>query len=274
MRRVDRAAADDHLAPGAGGDRRAVAQIFHADRPFALEEDAGSQCVGLHADVRTLHGGPEEGARGGHAAAALGRNLIDADAVLACAVEVLVEGEAGFAASFQIVFRERMNLARAVGDVDRPAASAPLVLTGLVVLDRLEHWQQIVIAPAGVAGCAPIVEILRMPAHPDQGIDGARTAEQFSARPVVGIAGKAGIGLGPVVPVHRRIEEGLAVAERHLDEEAPVGAARLKYKDGESPAGRKPFGDSRSGRTGADHNEIIGLHVFCKVLPSTVRSRS
>ena len=55
--------------------------------------------------------GAEEGAGGGHAAAALGRNLIDADTVLACAVKVLVEGEAGFCSGFQIVLRERMKVA-------------------------------------------------------------------------------------------------------------------------------------------------------------------
>ena len=81
-----------------------------------------------------------------------------------------------------------------------------------------------------------------------------------AARPVVGIAGQARVGLGLVVPVDRRIEEGLAVAERHLHEEAAIGAARLQHQHGEAAVRRQALGDDRAGGAGADDNEIISLH--------------
>jgi len=149
---------------------------------------------------------------------------------------------------------------RAIGDVQGAADAAPLVGAGSVVLQRLEGGQEVVIAPAWIAGDGPGVEILARPPDIDHGVDRARTAEQLAARPVVGIAGKARIRLGLVVPVDGRIEEGLAVAERHLDIETTIGSAGLQYQHGETARGREPFRDDRSGRAGADDDEIINLH--------------
>ena len=120
-----------------------------------------------------------------------------------------------------------MNSARAVGDMQRPTRAAPFVRTGLVVLDRLEHGEQISKAPSGVPGLCPRVEISRMAANPYHRVDRTRAAEELAARPVIGITGKTGVGLCPVIPVYGRVEEGLSVTERHLNVEAPVAAAGL-----------------------------------------------
>jgi hypothetical protein len=164
-----------------------------------------------------------------------------------------------------------VDIARAIRDVHRPAAPAPVIRACLVVLDRLEQRQQIVEAPAGISGIAPFVEVFALTPHPDHRVDRARPAEQLAARPVVSVAGQPRVGLGPVVPVHLWIVKGLAVAERHLNEEAPVGSAGFQHKHGKAPACRKAFGQGRAGRSGADDNEIIGLHWL---LPPTVRFRS
>ncbi len=152
------------------------------------------------------------------------------------------------------------DLAAHVRDMNGAAMSAPRAFAGLVVLYLPEHRQEVVIAPAGIACLAPLVEILARAAHPDHGVDRARSAEQLSARPMVGIAGEAGIGLRLEIPVHGGIEEGLAVAERHLDEEAAVVPAGLQHQHGIAAARRKALGQHRSGGTRADDDEVVCLH--------------
>ena len=200
----------------------------------------------------------------------LGGDLIDADAVLGGAVEVGVEGQPGLAAGLQIAAGERVDGRRAIGHVERPAGAAPAIGARLVVLDRLEDRQQIVIAPARVAGVAPLVEVGGVAAHPDHGVDGGGAAEQLAARPVVGIAGEPRVGFGLVVPVDGRVEEGLAIAERHLDEEAAVGAARLQHQHRVAAVRRQALGDDAAGRAGADDDEVEALHQIGRArLPAT-----
>ena len=153
-----------------------------------------------------------------------------------------------------------MHRGRAVGDAQRPAGAAPGVATGLVVLDRLECRQHVGKCPAPVSGGRPAVIVLALSAHPHHRVDGARAAEQLAARPVIGVAGEAGIRFGAVVPVHARIEEGLAVAERHLHEEAPVAAARLEDQHRITAAGRKALRHDRTGGPRPDDDEIESLH--------------
>ena len=96
----------------------------------------------LDADVVALHRRAQEGARGRHAAAALGGDLVDADAFLGRAVEVLVERQPGLLAGRQEALGQRMDVRAIVGDMDRAAPGAPVGRAGLVVLDRLEDGQQ------------------------------------------------------------------------------------------------------------------------------------
>ena len=138
LRRVDRAGAEDDFAAGAGGLRAAVAEIFDADGAIAFEDDFGRQRIRLDADVLPLHGRAQEGAGGRHAAAVLGRDLVDADAFLGGAVEIRIEGQPGLLPGLEIARGHRMDGARAVGDMERSADAAPIVGAGLVVLDRLE----------------------------------------------------------------------------------------------------------------------------------------
>ncbi len=57
-----------------------------------------------------LHRRAQEGARGRHAAAVLGVDLVDADAFLALAVEVRVERQAGLLAGLEIALGQRVHL--------------------------------------------------------------------------------------------------------------------------------------------------------------------
>ena len=260
LRRVDRAARQDQLAAGARRHRAAVLQILDADGTLPFEQDFRRQRVRLDADIGALHRGPQEGARRRHAAPVPGVQLVDADAFLRGAVEILIHRQPGFGRRLHELFGQRMHASAIVGHVHRPAAPAIGVGAGLVVFDRLEIGQQVGKAPARIAEVAPAIIVGRMAPDPHHGIDRARAAEQLAARPVVGIAGKPRIRLGLVVPVHRGIEEGLAVAERHLHEEAQVAAAGLQHQHRMAAARRQPLGHDRACRAGTDDDEIIGLH--------------
>ena len=251
---------EDHLAAGARDHRLAVPDIFDTDRAAAFEQHFRGQRVHLDADVWPLHGRAQEGTCRRHAAAALGVDLVDAGTLLRGAVEILVERQPGFGRRLEELPCQRVDATAIVGDMQRSAAPAKIVGAGLVVFNRLEIGQQVGKAPARIAEVAPAVIVVRVPPDPHHGVDRARTAEQLAARPVVGIAGEPGVGLGPVVPVDGRIEEGLAVAERHLHEEAKVAAAGLQHQHGMASARRQPLGNDRTGRAGADDDEIVSLH--------------
>ena len=260
LRRADRAGRQDHLAARPRRPPRAAAQIFDADGAAALEQDAGGVRAGLDGQIGAFHRRAQEGAGGRHAAAVLRGDLVDADAFLRRAVEVGIEGQAGRPSRLQVEPGEGVHMGGHVADMDRAAPAAPVVGAGLVVLDRLEEGQQIVIAPAGIAGRRPGIVVGALAADPHHRVDRGGAAEQLAARPVVGIAGQPRVRLGAKVPVHLRVEEGLAVAERHLHEEAPVGAAGLEQQHGETAARGQPLGQHAAGGARTHHDEIEVPH--------------
>ena len=69
-----------------------------------------------------------------------------------------------------------------VGHAERPAGAVEVVGAALVVLGLAEVGQHIIVAPAGVAELAPMVEVLGLAADVDQSVDRARSAERFAAR--------------------------------------------------------------------------------------------
>src|SRR5690606_2164947 len=88
LRRVDRAAAEDHLAPGPVVERAAAFPAGHAGRAPAVEGDALDHGAGAHGEVRARPGGVEVSDRGGAARAVALGDLVQADAELRGAVEV------------------------------------------------------------------------------------------------------------------------------------------------------------------------------------------
>ena len=96
LRRVEGAAAEDHLALGAQLLRLAELARLDPDRAGALEEHPVDVHEGHHGQVRPLHRRVQvgDGGAGAHPVA-LG-HLVHADPVLLGAVEVLVAGQPGF----------------------------------------------------------------------------------------------------------------------------------------------------------------------------------
>jgi hypothetical protein len=125
---------------------------------------------------------------------------------------------------------------------------------------RAKGRTHLVGAPAGIAGIAPIVEVAPVAAHPDHGVDRGGAAQHPAARPVIDISGQPRIGFGAVHPVDLRIEEGLAVAQRHLHEKAPVVTTSLKHQDLVAAGRRQALGHDATGRTGADDDEVRIVH--------------
>ena len=222
----------------------------------AFQKNTGRLRPSEEGHVRALEGWPQEGFCGRHAPAVLGRDLVDPDTLLRAAVEIGVEREAGLAGRLDETTRQRMQAGRYVADMHGAARAAPEVRTRLVVLERLEDWQHVLVGPAGVALRRPSVEIAWVPADPDHGVDRTRPAEQLAARPEIDLAGKRRIGFCTVVPVDRTVVEGAAVAERHLHEQPSIGAASLDDGDGETAVRRQSVGQDAACRAGPDDDEV------------------
>ena len=236
LRRVVGAAAHDHLALGAPLEQLARALGDHAGRAGAVEGDLEDVRVGLDRQVRPLGDRVQVGHRGARAAAVALGDLVPAEAVLLAVVEVVVGGQAHRLGGLE----ERLahDAARAgLADRQRPAGAVELARAALVVLGALEVGQQVVPAPAGAAGVAPLVVVERVAADVDHRVERRRAAEHAPARQVDAAVVGARLPAGHVVPVVLGAEER---AERggDVDEVGRVGRARPR------PAARCTSGSS------------------------------
>ena len=143
----------------------------------------------------------------------------------------------------------------AVGDPER-AVAARAAVAGDPALERAEHRLDVGPAPAGIAGIAPVVEIAGQPARIDHRVDRTRAAEHLAARHVDDAVAEAGVGEGLEAPVDRRVEEGLAVADRGLDPEAEIAAAGLDQQDRAARIGAQPVGDHATGGPGPNDDVV------------------
>lgn len=195
---------------------------------------------------------PQKGPRGRIAPPPLDGKLIDPGPLLTGAVEIGVERQARRRASLQKRDDQRMGRVLARADVQRPALPAPGIGAIGVVLDRPVGRQHRVAAPAAVAADRrPVIVIRQIAPNPHHRVDRRRPAQQLAPRPVITLTVQPGVGLGPVVPVHRAVKEQLAIPQGHLNKEPPVGAACLEQQD---PLARRrqPLGQNTARRPRAD----------------------
>jgi hypothetical protein len=143
---------------------------------------------------------------------------------------------------------------RDIGDRERAAFAVELVADALLVLGALEIGQYVVKRPASIAELTPMVEILGLAADIDHAVDRAGAAQHLAARPIN--LASAGVGLGLVAPVDRRVGKGLAEAKRDVDPAIGVVAARFEQQDACVAVLGEARGDRASGRAGADDDEI------------------
>ena len=212
--------------------------------------------VCLDDEVRAAHRRPEIGARGRYAAPVANRDLVVPDTFLRFAIEVGVAGNPGFDARAQKRTAQRMRVGADVRDGDGSSGAAQRALAVRAVLELPEVRQHVAPAPARIAERFPSVVVLGLAAHEDHGVDRARAAEELAARPVAGPSGERGLGLGAVHPVDARLEEALAVADRHLHPETLVAAARFEQQHAVASARGQPVGE-HAARGARAHDDVI-----------------
>src|SRR5690606_39951429 len=100
-----------------------------------------------------------------------------------------------------------------------PAGAAPFVGATAEALHALEIGEHVIPTPPGIPISRPGVEVGRMAADEDHGINGAGTAEYFPARPISAAVVQIGIRLGAKHPVDPGVVERLAIADRDVRSE-------------------------------------------------------
>src|SRR3954471_22220668 len=109
-----------------------------------------------------------------------------------------------------------------------------------------------------------MVEIFRLAADIDHAVDRRGAAEHLAAWPEHAAIPGAGVGLGFVAPVDRRVREGLAKAERDMDPAVAVLTAGLEQQDPRRRILAEPRRDRASRRPGPDHDEVgLALVLLC-----------
>src|SRR5262249_495624 len=105
------------------------------------------------------------------------------------------------------------------------------ILAALLVLGAAKIGQHILEAPAGIAELPSMIEVRRLAADVEQAIDRARAAQHLPPRlddlPVV----ELGLRLRSVEPIDLTVGDRLAVAERNVNPDMAVMAARLQQEN-------------------------------------------
>ena len=187
--------------------------------------------------------------------------MVGPDAFLGLAVEVGIVGNAELGRAVIVALDGAMRRARGIGDRDRPALAMQLRGAVLVVLHAPEIGEHVAPAPARRAHVAPVVVVGGLAADVDEGVDRGGPAEHLAPRHRYRPAAQARLGLGGVHPVDRRVVEGLGVADRRLDPEAPIGRPGLDQRNLEPAIGGEPRGHRRAGRSPAD-DDVVEKHAL------------
>ena len=265
LRRLQRAGREYDFTPRAQRADLATLPHLDADRARAVEQDAQHLRVRLDrqvvaaADVRQ-----QVRARCAPPFAVLLRDLVEADAFLLRAVEIVGERQAGLPRGFQVARMERVAGAQ-VAHPQRAVAAVPRIVEALVVLAQAEVRQHVVVAPAFVAERGPAVVVDAMAADIDHRVDRRRTAQHLAARLVADAPAEARLRHrveGPVVDAGRHHRDR---AGRHVDERAVAAAAGLEHADGHGRVLGQPPGDDAAARTAA-HDDVVESLVHGLVL--------
>ena len=198
---------------------------------------------------------PQIADRGRPAPAILRRELEIAGALLRRPVEIVVARIARLLRGVDERLAQRMRLAD-VGDGERPADAVQRVLAPLLVLGAAEVRQHIVEAPAGIAELPPMIVIRRLAAQIKQAVDRARPAQDLASRLDHLTVVELGLRLRLVEPVDPAVGEQLAVAERDMNPEMTIMAARFQQENAMAARRGQAVGQHAAGGTGADDDVI------------------
>ena len=201
------------------------------------------------------------GARRRHASAVTCRNLVETDPFLVRRIEIGVVRKTLLSSRLDETMAQRMVIPTDVIDVERSVVAAEFAAAIGIGLRLAEVRQYVLPAPTRVAEVAPVVVILLLAADIDHRVDRTRSADYFAPRPVAAPIIDAGVGFGGVFPVDALVVEGLAIADRCLDPETPIAAARLEYQHAVPAVGAESIGENAAGRACANDDVVeFGFH--------------
>src|SRR5262245_6221427 len=175
-------------------------------------------------------------------------------------VEIIVARKARLLRGRDESLAQRMRFAH-VGHRERPVHPMQRILAARLVLGAAKVGQHILEAPAGIAELTPMIEVGRLAAEIEQAVDRARAAQHLPPRlddlPVV----ELGLRLRRVEPIDLTIGEQLAVAERDVNPDMAVMAARLQQQNAMAARGGQTIGENAAGASGADDDIVKGVRV-------------
>ncbi|MDR8730798.1 hypothetical protein FEQ04_05139 [Burkholderia pseudomultivorans] len=261
LRRIERACRQNHFRARAERLDAAVARHRDADRALAVEADAQHRRIGDHVQVRPV-AAVDVGPRDAAARAVPMRDLVEADAFLRRAVEVVVERVAGRMRGLDESFGERIAKAQ-IRYRERPVRAVPRIGAALVAFRAAEIRQHVLPAPAGRAELRPLVVVARMAARIDHRVDRARAAHPAPARLIAAPPAETRLRHGLVAVVGAELERHeRRDADRHVDQQIAFGVrARLDQRDGRVGARiGEAAGQARPARP-ATHDDVVVLHA-------------
>ena len=160
------------------------------------------------------------------------------------------------------------------GPLDRQwaAAPAPGIAADGRCLQLAEQWQDIGIAPTGIAGVAPGVVVLRGAAHIDRAIDGAGAANHTACCPAFCAALQAGVGLAGVLPVIAWPAVHPLHRNGHTGAQRGVGAACFQHQHRPVTSRGQASGDDTARGAGANHQVVNEQRFHCFTAGAMPRS--
>ena len=257
LRRVDRAAGEDHLALGPDAHGAPACEMIDADRAHTFAAHSLHQRTGAHGQVRPAPGRVQVRARRAPAAPAPDRHVHRREALLLVAVHVGGEGIAGLAPRLEEGLVQRIA-AGAGRDVQRSIAAPVVVGAARARLGALEIGQDVGVIPAGQTALRPAIVVAGVAAHVRHAVDRRRAAEHPAARAVDAPTVHVRLGLAPVAPVVALALQRIRERRRHVQLPGPrvVDRPRLEQQHAYVRILAQPVGEHAAGRAGADHDVI------------------
>ncbi len=268
LRRIERASADDHLAPRAQLAFPPVLDEPDAHRAALLDDDPRDAHAGAHAQVAAMPGRPQVGAGRAAAPAVARGDLVEPAAGRVARVEVFVVGQPRLLAGPQPRLAERVDVAD-VGYAERAAGAVLRVAEALVVLGAQEIRQHVGMGPAGRAGLAPAIVVGRHAADVDHRVDRAAAAEHARLHHGRRFLAMLLVRRDPGNALEQRALRGLVIGPRNVDVRAAIGRALLEQGHAHALVLAQPRGD-HAARRAAAHDDVVDHLIFvsCGLSPS------
>ena len=219
--------------------------VLKANRAVLVEQDAPSQRLRQHRQIRTSHRRFQEHLRGACAAAVADGEVGRAETFL---LESIVVGCMRMSRSLAGLHVGAMNSAAVVRlrYGKRATGAVKVVGTGVEIFRALEVGQHVRVGPAAQPDLAPLVVVARMTPAIHHAVDRGRSAKHFAARKIDRAAAHIRLGLGFIAPIEPHHGHQVAKLERKLQPDVAVGLSRFQQQDLDTRVLGKPARRERS----------------------------